>query len=544
MTESIELASSVTEDTVAGSEPAKPLKAPLLLWTCIALLAAVGCLGIRRDLLTLWFIWTTDPLRSIGMLVPPASVLLTLGAWRRCGWQLRGTWWGLLVIGVSFLLSALRQRLLLVAPVGPFAFSVLSVSVPIYLYGSGVVLLFAGWRVWRKVWFPVGLLLLSQPVPAMLTGVIDLTLQSAAARVARSFATLIHFAPTTPQLRLMFSPDFGMFIAPGCDGIRGSVTMGYIALILGYLKRASFRRWIAYVVGAVLLGYVFNFIRLCVLILYYRVALGHPRLEDIAAQADYCIGSCLFLIALLIFFWVARIKQKNPPAEEAVPDLPVRPADVRTVYVQCTAFALVLLGAMLLPSPAYTARSGSRGTPADFAALLPKQIGNFTLTRTWYEQLSGVPVEENGAYSAPGFDEIILGVWIAPYFDLHNSTNCWLARGLRPDILTTKPFEAVTGQSFPLSTGFYSDGVTDSIVVNAQCTPESCGQVKFLYLQPKTDEFTTAGSHMVSIMIRIDKLHSATAKSANYDLLSVEAQKFVSGLDLVALSKAFQQKMQ
>jgi len=40
----------------------------------------------------------------------------------------------------------------------------------------------------------------------------------------------------------MFAPDFGMFIAPGCDGIRGAITLGYLALVLGYLKRVSLRR--------------------------------------------------------------------------------------------------------------------------------------------------------------------------------------------------------------------------------------------------------------------------------------------------------------
>ena len=52
-------------------------KAPLL-WCMIALLAAAGCLGIHREIAELWTFWTTDPLRSIGMLIPPTSIVLTL----------------------------------------------------------------------------------------------------------------------------------------------------------------------------------------------------------------------------------------------------------------------------------------------------------------------------------------------------------------------------------------------------------------------------------------------------------------------------------
>jgi hypothetical protein len=41
-------------------------------------------------------------------------------------------------------------------------------------------------------------------------------------------------------------------------------------------------------------------------------------------------------------------------------------------------------------------------------------------------------------------------------------------------------------------------------------------------------------------MVRIDRLHSDLPKSAAYSALSAEAQRFVSDLDLMALSRAFQ----
>ena len=538
MTENLEHLPSALEETAPGSEPPWPMRDLLLLWCGIAVLTAAGCLGIYREILALWIFWTTDPLRSIGMLIPPASIVLTFRVWRQCGWKMRGSWWGLLVIGLSFLLSVLHQKFHLFAVFGAGAVFITPVSLPVYVYGSGVVLLFAGTRVWRKAWFPLGLLLLSQPVPQMANALIDIPLQNISAHVARSFATLIHFAPTTPQLRLMFSPDFGMFIAPGCDGIRGAVTMGYMALILGYLKRVSWRRWAAYVAGAVLLGYVFNFIRLCVLILYYRIALGHPTLEALAKQADYGIGSCLFLVAMFLFLWLARHKQQNLVPVETVPDSAGRRPRIRTVGIKCAAFALTLLVALSLSYSGLMHSRDTTATPTSLAARMPQQIGGFALTRTWYEQVGGTVVEENGAYSAPGSDEVTLGVWVMSY--LHNSTNCWLARGLQPDILTSRQFLTAGGQSHALNTGFYSDGITDSIVINASCTPGSCERIGYVFLQPQEGDFGGFGQHPVSIMIRIDKLHSNTPKGANYDLLTTEAQNFIAGLNPLSLSKAFQ----
>ncbi len=539
-----------------------PSSPSIALWCAIAVLTAAGCLGIERELALLWRCWTTDPLRSIGMLIPPVSIILTLRVWKQNGWQLRGSWWGLAVIGGAFFISILRASAELFVTAGGALVSLIPLTLPVYLYGSGVVLLFAGTRVWRRAWFPLGLLLLSQPVPVLTSSMIDIPLQNISARVARAFATLIHFAPTTPQLRLMFSPDFGMFIAPGCDGIRGAVTLGYLALVLGYLKRVSLRRWAAYVVGGVLLGYLFNFIRLCVLVVYYRVALGHPALEGVAKQADYAIGSCLFLVAILIFVWLAGLKQ----GEEASADLS-RAGDgpgreklaqpLRNLFIRLAAFSVVLLAVLALPSSVLRARQSSSDSALTSTASLarfPKQIGEFALARTWYEQSGGQTLVESGAYSQSGSDEIILAIWVAPFVYYHDANSCWLARGLKPELVTSLPFVTAQGKSVDLSTGFYNDGVTDSIVVSVVCTPGSCsqsqqvaskGRVSFFVLKPQIGDLTGGAAHPVPIMIRIDRVQSGQARSGaskndTQSDLTAEAQKFLAGLDPMSLSQAFQ----
>ncbi len=548
MAEQADLLSPVPGYVAPQSVSAQPA-VPVALWCGIAILTAAGCLGIYRELFILWYQWTTDPLRSIGLLIPPASIVLSLRLWRRLGWQMRGTWWGLLVIAASYFLSALRENSILSGIAGTVAVSFIPLSLPLYVYGSGVVLLFAGTRVWRQAWFPLGLLLLSQPVPIISNGLIDEPLQHISASVARRFATMIGLVPTTPELRLMFSPDFGMFIAPGCDGIRGAVAMGYVALILGYLKRVSLYRWAAYVCGAVLLGYLFNFIRLCVLVLYYRAALGHPTFEGLAKQADYVIGSCLFLVAALLLFWLARRTESRPAAQDSLPVSAGLPPPTGSLLVKCGAFAAVLIAALAIPSSALMERLKAVPSPESLSARMPKQIGGFALNRTWYEQDAGAIVVEDGAYSQPGSDEIILGVWVAPLRYLHDARHCWLARGLEPDVFTSRSFVTAGGASVPTGTGFYSDGVTESIVVNAICSPGSCsqfqnltssGRIGFLFLKPQTGDLTGSGSHPVSIMLRINRLHSNTPKADTYSQLSDEAQSFLAGLDLKGLSRAFQ----
>lgn len=549
MAENLELASAATKIETGTSDSRPPARSRLLLGSGIAVLAVTGCLGIYREFAVLWITWTHDPLRSIGMLIPAISIFLTLRAWRQCEWEMRGTWWGLVLISFAYVLSLLRQKVVLLAVFGDASLSFIPISLPVYVYGSGIILLFAGVRVWRNAWFPLGLLLLSQPVPILINGLIDIPLQNISARVARSFATLIHFAPTTPQLRLMFSPDFGMFIAPGCDGIRGAVTMGYVALILGYLKRVFWYVWVAYVFGAILLGYFFNFIRLCVLVLYYRLAIGHPALENMAKQADYAIGSCLFLVATVLFIWVASRKQASPATADSVDVVGTSSFRIQNVWFKCAAFAAVVAAILSLPTSALNIKRSSAPSLKSLAAKMPTQVGGFNLARTWYEQQSGTPVVQAGAYSAPGSDEIVLAVWIAPLTYYHDADACWLARGLKPDSLITQPFQVAGGNSINLSTGFYSDGITDSVVVNAACTPATCSQFQnvtstghtgFVFLQPKIGAIAGKEEHPVSIMVRIDRLHTNEAKAATQVLLLAEARQFLAGLNPTGISQSFQ----
>jgi exosortase J len=216
------------------------------------------------------------------------------------------------------------------------------------------------------------------------------------------------------------------------------------------------------------------------------------------------------------------------------------------LWLKCAAFALVVLVTLSLPASALREIGKKTATPVSFAERMPKRVGDFALTRTWYEQQGGIIVLQAGAYSAPGSDEIILGVWVAPVFYIHDTNSCRLTRGQRPDLLTSKSFVTALGNPVALNIGFYNDGITDSIVLNAYCTPASCIHVAsgshfaFLFMQPQLSQLAEAEGHPVSLMIRIDKLHTNESKNVTYDLLTAEARNFIMGLDPNGLSRAFQ----
>jgi exosortase J len=392
------------------------------------------------------------------------------------------------------------------------------------------------------------LLMLSQPVPVLTLGLVDGPLQRVAAEVARSFATMIGFAPSTPELRLMFSPRFGMFIAPGCDGIRGAVTMGYIALILGYVKRVSIARWAFYVSGAMLLGYIFNFLRLCVLVIYYRISIGHRALERLGTEADYVIGFCLFSIATVLVIWAAQRKNSKP----AIVDSASKPIERRLTTLGWRAAALSVLVVLTISAEAREMiRLGQNSrSPQAFTDRFPKQIGAYQLTATKYEKSAGQRMVAAGIYSAPGSDPVTFGVWIAPTSAMHDANACWLLRGLKPSTQATVPFPTAHRTSANFDVGFYTEADSDTVVANTSCTAQGCSEFKglgtgnhsgLLLLKPElTGLVSGEASRPVSFMIRIDRAHSADSKAAVYEHLSAEAKQFAEDLDLPGLTGVFQ----
>jgi len=519
----------------------------------LAAVTAAGALGIAPSLLSLWDVWANDPLRSIGMLIVPAAIVLLLRAWQQCGWELRGRWWGLVAIVLAYAMSNSSRMVSWNLVAGPMHFNLFAPKLALYGFASGVVLLFAGKRVWLHAWFPLALLLCAQPVPAIGARLLDLPLQSLSAHIARSFAWAIGFPPSDHELlRLMFTPEFGMFIAPGCDGLRGAVTLGYAALIAGYLKRVSIPRWLGYVTGAVLLGYLFNLIRLCALVLYYRIAVGHHSLEHAAATADYVIGGCLILVATLLFLRLAAEKPEpttniHPQAEQAdrLESAGRHPVGGKLATFAAIALLFAMPGVLALRSYrksfAATVQSGGISA-AQLNAFMPEELGGYRLSRAWQEQANGRIAVESAAYSVAGQNEATLGIWLPP--SAHSMHESWRARGEDPLFRAERSFVTARG---PVSfdSAFYSDGVTDSFAGNALCTPAGCltthrQETLRLEFTVRPIDYTTRGVRAVSIFFSVEMPHTAAPPAAVEQQLTAEAARFLAGVDFADLSRKFQ----
>jgi exosortase J len=472
-------------------------------------LAALGLAAIWPALFSLWTIWTTDALKSIGMAIPLVSLVLILRVWRGLGWRADGTWWGLVLLLSSVAAAWVEGQAVLILVVSPHWSTPLPPpSLVLLAYGAGAVLLFGGVRLFRAALFPTLLLWFANPIPHVFSSLVDLPLQHVSAHIARAFAMSLGHSLTPDSLHLMFTPDFGMFIAPGCNGIRGSMTMGFIALIAGYVYQF---RWYAnalVVLGAILLGYVFNLARLCLLVLYYAVALHFPSLQNKAESADYLIGAALFLVATLLLFTVIhRLRgggNGQDPRAAVVSDYgrmqrrgsPSRP-------VQIVAMGIVMLfGWVGLARAIGASHSSAIASTVSAEARFPQQIGGYRLLRTWNESLLvGTVIYVWGQY-APAGGGTPIAIGISPVPDWHDPSLCHSVRAETPIWQGQLTVETAENSPANLNSAFYSDGVTQYLEASTMCHGGEC------------NEFTTERSHFGLVYSRPDP-KSLVGKDAN-----------------------------
>ena len=517
-------------------------------------LAVLGLSTIWPALLSLWSMWTTDALKSIGMVVPVVSMVLILRAWRSIGWQANGTWWGLALVLITVAVVWAREQAILILVISPHWSTILPPpSLVLLAYGSGVVLLLGGTRLYRAALFPILLLWFANPVPSRFNLLVDMPLQHASAHVARAFAMHLGHVLTPDHLRLMFTPAFGMFIAPGCDGIRGSVTMGFVALIAGYIYRF---RWYAnalVVIGAILLGYIFNLARLCMLVLYYIVALHFPSLQDKAENADYVIGAVLFLVAtLLLFLVIHKLRDATTanPLEVAVVPEPggMRDGLSRHRYARLAAMgAIVLLGCVGL-ARAHAAFLPPLTAIADTVAeRFPARVGDYSLVRTWNEALVTGSVVYYWAQYAPGGGGTPIAIGVSPVPDWHDPALCHSVRGENP--LWHGQLTVATAGTGPtdFSSAFYNDGVTQYIEASTMCRGGTCGEFTtarthfgFVYTRPDPKSLLSDDpSQPIRILLRAETLDMAVPADAARQQLTQDLRAFLASVSVDELTRPY-----
>jgi len=179
--------------------------------------------------------WWRDPNFSHGFFVPLFSAFVL--------WQERDrlaritprpSWSGLVVI-------ALALVMLMVGRLGAELFLARS---SLLLLLAGGVILFAGWRFLRAIFFPWAFLALMIPIPALILGHLTFPLQLFTSRMSAGALELLG-VPVGLQGNVLNLAAMQLSVAEACSGIRSLISLLTLAIIYGYLLETRLAlRWV------------------------------------------------------------------------------------------------------------------------------------------------------------------------------------------------------------------------------------------------------------------------------------------------------------
>ena len=213
---------------ISNASAGEPFWSKLANWRTAVLLVLVSWLyaPILGHLVIQWW---RDPNFSHGFFVPLFSAFIV--------WQDRGrlaaipkapSAWGIPVIVLALLTLIL----------GVFGAELFLSRASIILLIAGLVLFFAGREVLIAVLFPVLLLILMIPIPAIVFSQVTFPLQILASKLA-AWSLPIFGVPVLREGNVINLPAMPLEVAEACSGIRSLLSLTTLAIMYGYLMEKN-----------------------------------------------------------------------------------------------------------------------------------------------------------------------------------------------------------------------------------------------------------------------------------------------------------------
>jgi exosortase len=122
---------------------------------------------------------------------------------------------------------------------------------------AAMIVLFAGWRMLRALFFPWTFLFLMVPIPELIFSQITFPLQLLASRVAAVLLPILG-VPVLREGNIINVPAMPLEVAEACSGIRSLMTLGTLAVMYSYFTEKVTWRRIALVAASIPIAVVAN----------------------------------------------------------------------------------------------------------------------------------------------------------------------------------------------------------------------------------------------------------------------------------------------
>ena len=223
----------VAKDANLGLPRADTSVSSRLAWLPYAAIAILLAILYYRVAVKLVYDWYTIPDYSHGFLVPLFAAFLV---WDKrkvlSATPIQQTWAGMALVVFSIAVLIL----------GVYGVELFTARMSFVMLLTGLIWTFFGWAMVRALQFPLLVLILAIPFPAIVFNQITFPLQLLASKIASDILPLLG-VPTLHEGNVIKLPIMDLEVAEACSGIRSLMSLFTLAVFYGYfLERTTKRR--------------------------------------------------------------------------------------------------------------------------------------------------------------------------------------------------------------------------------------------------------------------------------------------------------------
>jgi exosortase len=244
--------------------------------------------------------WWQIPDFSHGFLVPVfAAYLVWVKRKTLLNTKVAPAWSGVAVVALG----------LVVLLLGVYGAELFLSRVSLVILLAGLVLSFGGWQLLKELRFPLLVLLLAIPIPAIIFNEITFPLQILASKLASALLPLFG-VPVLREGNVIELSAMKLEVAEACSGIRSLVSLFTLAIFYGYFLEKSVLRRIVLAVASIPIAIAANAVRifgtgLCVQYWDPEKAMGF--FHEFSGWVIFLVSlACLFIVHRAMRLFPAR----------------------------------------------------------------------------------------------------------------------------------------------------------------------------------------------------------------------------------------------
>jgi exosortase len=281
----------VAKEADSGPPQATPAGVSSRLdWLPYATIALLLIVLYYRVAVKLVHDWYTIPDYSHGFLVPVFAAFLIWDKRKLLkAIPVRQTWSGIVLVVFAIMVLIL----------GVYGVELFTARISFILMLTGLIATFFGWAMVRELRFPLLVLVLAIPFPAILFNRITFPLQLLASRIASDILPWLG-VPTLHEGNVIELPVMKLEVAEACSGIRSLMSLFTLAVFYGYFLERTTQRRVILALASIPIAVTANVARivgtgLCVQYWDPEKALGF--FHEFSGWVMFLVSlACLFLV--------------------------------------------------------------------------------------------------------------------------------------------------------------------------------------------------------------------------------------------------------